>query len=239
MEYVHQKINQLIVIRESEKMEGKCMKTDRSVQHTRHFPIIVTYLTCCVLTLLLSACSFSFGSDSTKTPTPTPTTNQSSATPLTIYNGDGYTVSYPQGWKVSESNQTQGGPGKQVIFTDPAGITTFIVKDISNPNGILPTSTLIDIGLALFKNNAKNYQTVNIPATTTVAGQSWDQRSATADVTVQGTTANAKQVALATNYPANTASTKLFAIFYGSPTFTFDAENTSVFQPMLKTFKFV
>ena len=207
------------------------------LQSSHRLPIIMA---CCALTLLLSACNLFGSSTNTASPTPTPTTAQgsSSTTPLTTYSGDGYTIGYPQGWKVSQKIQGETAPGKQVVFTDPTGITTFIIEDVNNPNGLLPTSTLIDAGTALFKNNAKTTQTVSVPATTTVAGQSWDQRSATADVTVQGVTANAKQVTIATNHPTSSANTKLFAIFYASPTFTFDAEDTSVFQPMLKTFKF-
>src|SRR5690348_12118346 len=77
-----------------------------------------------VLVLALAACGSST-STTGSTPTPTsqaassptvassPTTSTSAA--MTTYNGNGYSIDYPQGWKVNAA-------GKSVVFADSSGV---------------------------------------------------------------------------------------------------------------------
>src|SRR5689334_3742287 len=89
----------------------------------------------CLLLLagLVSACDL-FGSPGTGTTTPTPTAAPASS--LTTYNGDGYTVGYPAGWKISKNQNT-------VTFTDPQGIASFAVSTVSNVGGALPSTSVV------------------------------------------------------------------------------------------------
>lgn len=189
-----------------------------------------------ILGLLLSACDI-FGSSSSATPTPTKAAN-TGTTALTTYTGDGYTIGYPQGWTAKSHGKGPTNTGKSVILTDSTGLATLTINEVENPYGSAPTSLLLDATVAAFKIGASNYQETQIAAQTTVGGQSWDQRSGTADVTVQGTKGNVKFVALGANYPAHTKQTRLYTILYAAPTLTFDTFNASAFQPMLQSFTF-
>jgi hypothetical protein len=186
-----------------------------------------------LLLVLLTACSFNFGgatggnssSSSGATPTPAPAS-------LKTFNGDGFSIGYPQDWKQESQS------GGQVVFTDALGTAAFIVQVASNPNGVLPVDKALDGGLSTFKSSAKNYKDENAPATTTVGGSSWKQKAGSGDVDAKGTAVNGKIYILATNHPENTPTTKLFVIVYDAPSLTFDQANTSDFQPMLQSFKF-
>jgi hypothetical protein len=199
---------------------------------------------CLTLTLLLAACDiFGGGASSSSTPTAVPTSIHTTATTsnptptLIAYNGGDYTLSYPSDWTKS-SAPVPAGSGNAIKFTDSTGTTTITISDISNPNGIISTKTVLDTLSSALKASVKNYQTASIAQTTSVGGKSWDQQAATFDATEQGLTANIKQVMLAVNVSANPVNTKLYAISYAAPTVAFDTVNSAAFQPILQSFKF-
>ncbi|GCE12711.1 hypothetical protein [Tengunoibacter tsumagoiensis] len=200
----------------------------------------VLLLSCLCLTFALSACDL-FGSNATAKPTPTPTQasiNIPGTGNLKTYQGDGFTLKYPEGWKVTEDQKFEEGRGKAISFTDPTGLVNFTVDVAPNPGALLSANSILDLAVNAFKSNAKNYQAVNVSAKTTVGGQSWDQRGATADVTVKGITASSKEIAIAVNYPAQSANTKVYGILYATATAGFDLANAAYFQPILQSFKF-
>lgn len=202
---------------------------------TRRLLHPVLIISCALsLTLLLSACDL-FGSSTPAKPTPTP------APPtMTTYTGTGFSLSYPQGLTPKEDDkQLASLNGKLVTFSDTAGITQFTVGVVPNPGGIAPTKTGTLVALDTFKKEVKNYKDAQIAPSATVAGDTWDQSAATGDITAAGTTANAKLIVLADNHPAHTDTTKLFVIYYGTATQLFDLQNTTTFQPMLQSFKFL
>ncbi|MBA2284304.1 MAG: hypothetical protein H0W02_02360 [Ktedonobacteraceae bacterium] len=194
---------------------------------------------CSLLLVLLTACGGTGSTTTTATPTsapsnpsPTPTVAPTTASAnLTTYTGEGYTIGYPQDWHVKKSNNL-------VTFTDALGVSTLVIEVIPNPNAIAPTSTVMTSTEKAIASNGKNFQKVNGTSKATIAGDNWDQSSATEDATVSGQTQNVKYVILADNHPASSSSTKLFVIFYGTLTSLFDQTDSSSFQPMLQSFKF-
>ncbi len=190
-----------------------------------------------ILVLLLAACSFggSSGNGATPTPTPTPTPKPSpspTVSPLTTYNGNGFTIGYPQGWKVTH----QGNNAIQ--FTDPNGIYNLAVAVTPNPGGVVSPQQQLSVALSAGNSNLKNPQPVNVPSTTTVGGDTWSQKSETGNTTVNGQNTTVQLVALADNHPANSPSTNSYLIAYGTGQAIFSAANTAYFQPMLQSFKF-
>lgn len=190
----------------------------------------VLILSSVLLSLLLAGCSFDLGFLSGSKPAPA-ATPPPAASSLTTYTGDGFTIGYPKDWKVDKN-------GTSVSFTDSTGLANFTVQQIPSPNGAIPATTAIDAALSAFKGSAKNYKEESVAPTTTVAGATWQQKSASGDVTKDGQTANARAVIMATNHPDKSPSTKLFSIVYGSPTAVYDLSNVAYFQPMLQSFKF-
>lgn len=193
------------------------------------------------LSFLLVACQIQIGGGTTTAPTPTPKPPAAPTAPPTIttsklvtYTGDGYTIGYPQGWKV-----TQEGGGL-VTFDDPQGIAYLSVKSTPNPGGTITAANQVSIGLQLFQSQAKNYQMVNVAPTTTVGGDNWSQGSATGDIMPKGqtTAVTAKIVVIADNHPANSPATMGFEIAYLTGQQLFDLANSAAFQPMLQSFKF-
>ncbi|MBV9232352.1 MAG: hypothetical protein JOZ18_23795 [Chloroflexi bacterium] len=207
----------------------------RTENALRWSPLVVGSL---LLTLLLSACNFGFGGNSSASATPTaqpaptqPAPTQSSASTLTTYTGDGFTIGYPAGW-TAKQNATG------VVLSDSTGVATLAVELVPNPNGSLPIAPLIQNAMNSAQGQGKNFQTVPIAPTTTVGGDSWSQAAATGDSTRNGQTVNMKIVVLADNHPANAANTRTYLIVYGTATRLFDTANTTLFQPMLQSFKF-
>jgi hypothetical protein len=188
------------------------------------------------LSFLLAACQIQIGSGTTAAPTPTPTLQPPpiSVSKLVTYTGDGYTISYPQSWKV-----TQGGSGL-VTFADPQGIAYLSVKATPNPGGAISADNQVSIGLQLFKSQTKNYQMLNVAPTTTVGGDNWSQGSATGGLVPKGqtTAVTAKIVIIADNHPAGLPNTTGFEIAYLTGQQVFDIANSGAFQPMLISFKF-
>ncbi|MEO6887889.1 MAG: hypothetical protein ABI324_02720 [Ktedonobacteraceae bacterium] len=196
-----------------------------------------------VLVLLLAACSGGEPGGATATPTPTPTPSPTplpTLTPtslptLTMYKGNGYTIGYPKGWMV-----TTGTDGI-VSFSDPNGIAYLAITSQPNPQGVISSSRLVDIGLQVFKSQVKNYQQANVASSTMVAGETWSQGSATGDITPEGQTSTvpAKVIVIADNHPTNSISTRGYTIAYGTGQQVFDLANGAYFQPILSSFRFV
>jgi hypothetical protein len=132
-----------------------------------------------LLAILLVAC----GDGTTSTPSATPTSKPSptaTATPtLTVYAGKGYSIGYPQGWKVTPS-------GKQVDFTDASKVyhVTIIVEP--NSGGAFGASTVVNASIDGIKKTMKTPKAEPLPPTTTVGGQSWVQKSISGTETSNG-----------------------------------------------------
>lgn len=187
------------------------------------FPLVL------ILAGLFTACSIPGTSSTSTTATPAPTQPPA----LTNYSGNGFTIGYPAGWKVTTKETT-------VTFTDPQGVASLVVNTINNPGGAIPSKNVVQAGLQVFKQRAKNYQTVSIASTTSLAGDTWDQGAATGDVTINGqsTPVNVKSIVIADNHPAQAANTKNYTIVYVTGSQVFDLANQGYFQPMLQSFKF-
>jgi hypothetical protein len=84
----------------------------------------------------------------------------------------------------------------------------------------------------------KNPQTETLPPTTTVGGESWDQKSISGTETSGGQNLDFQIVVMSDNHPASAANTQNFTIVYGTEKSRFATANTSYFQPMLQSFKF-
>ena len=193
-----------------------------------------------LLVLLLAACGSSgTSSGSTPTPTsapqatpsPTPAVSPTSSVNLTTYTGNGFTIGYPQGWKATAS-------GKNVVFTDDTGIYNFTIVIAPNPGGAASPDTVVNTSVDGVKNTLTNPQTVNVPASTTIGGESWVQRSIAGTSSTGGQSGDIQMVVASDNHPANSASTNSFTVIYATLKATFDAANTQYFQPMLQSFKF-
>ncbi len=190
-----------------------------------------------LLFLLLTACG-TIGAPSSSTPTPsstaavTPTTAATStAANLTTYTGNGYTIGYPQGWKANAS-------GNSVVFSDPNSIYTLTLVVAPNPGGALGPDTVVNTSVQGVTATLKNTQTVNVPSSTTIGGDSWTQKSVSGTSSATGQVGVVQLVVASDNHPANSASTSSYTVIYGTLQATFDAANGQYFQPMLQSFKF-
>ncbi len=179
-----------------------------------------------LLSLLMVAC----GTPTTTTtaqlkptakPSPTPTVS------LTAYTGSGYTIGYPAGWKVANSNQ-------QVQITDAAQ-DNLVIEAKTGTSSISSTTSasIIRFTLAGLKTVEKNYKEVTVPSKTTIDGTSWDQGAATMDDPKSG---SIQFVVVATQSPKN--PNQIITMIYGTTVKTFATINTADFQPMLNSFKF-
>jgi hypothetical protein len=195
-----------------------------------------------LLVLLLAACG-STGTSSGSTPTSAPS-SQASPSPssavsptsattanLTTYTGNGFTIGYPQGWKVNTA-------GKNVVFTDATGVYNFTIVVTPNPGGVASPDTIVTTAIQGAKNTLKNPQDVNVPSMVTIGGDSWVQKSVTGTSSVAGQNGVVQRVFASDNHPANSTSTNNFTITYSTLQATFNAANSQYYQPMLQSFKF-
>lgn len=189
------------------------------------------------LAVLLINCGGGSGqsrSSLTPTPTATPTPSPTPVRSLTNYAGSGYTIEYPQGWKVSN------GAHGLVTFNDPQGIAYVSIATAPNPKGAVSPPNLVNLGLQVFKSQAENYQRLEVAPITTVGGDTWSQGAATGDVTRSGqpSPVTMKVVVIADNHPAHASTTEAFTIAYGTGQLVFDLAFRAYFQGMLHSFKF-
>ena len=148
------------------------------------------------------------------------------------YMGTGFSLSYPQGWQKSAS-------GNQVTFLDPLSKNVVTIVSVANPAGAESASALADTTLPLIeKTLLSKGQTATVAPTTTVAGDTWAQRSATGELAITDPGTQGTLMMLIDNHPAQAANTKAYEIYYYGPSATFTQSNTLAFQPMLQSFKF-
>lgn len=195
-----------------------------------------------LLAFLLAACSLGGGSTGTASPpqgasppaTPLPTS--APAASLTTYTGDGFRISYPQGWTVQK-----GTIGSVTFIDEHAGATqgSHFAITLGKQGLVHPTSTTLNFWQQAFMAQP-NYQKVDIAPTAMVGGDSWDQIAATSDEQISGQTqpVNAEEVVMADNHPATSPTARSWQIQYSAYTNGFAQMNASLFQPMLQSFQF-
>jgi hypothetical protein len=183
-----------------------------------------------LFTLLLAACA----SPSTTVPAGTTTTPKPTATPAGIaYAGTSFTLSYPKTWK--ESTQSAAGEDTFVFQpsnASPNGNTGFLVTvsaQTSNGNADAAVST----ALAGLKTQISNPQALTtLPSTAMIAGDTWKQGGMTGIEQGQPV----KSIILA---DFHSASKRLYILIIADTVSTFNQNQTTIFQPMLQSFKFV
>ncbi len=208
----------------------------------RSIPRWMALFSCAIIfTVLLAACGGGGSTTSNPTPTPTtaakpsPTTPPTNTAPATAgfvaYKGNGFTINYPQGWKATAA-------GKNIVFADPSGMYNLTIVISPNPGGIASPDTVVNLGIEGVKGTLKNPQTVNVPSSTTIGGDTWVQKSIAGDSSAAGQSGVVQIVVASDNHPANSPSTNSFTIIYATLQASFGAANTRYFQPMLQSFKF-
>lgn len=197
-----------------------------------------TVFTVCsiLLIVVLAACgggsTASSTSTPTSTPTPKPTPSPTSPSNAQTYTGDGYTIDYPSGW------QTTSPAAGQVIFADPSSGAALRINVVDDTGG-QTADAIVTATLQQFQSQYTNFQQMtNVPASASVAGDTWSQGGATYDVTQNGQTTTYQAVIQADGHPANSSMPKGFLIIYAAPTQVFDQANNDDFQPMLQSFTF-
>lgn len=183
-----------------------------------------------LLATLLAACGGGTTSTPTATPRPSPTLTPTPA--LTLYTGKGFSIGYPQGWKVTP------GDG-QIDFADATDIYHVTIMLHPNSGGAVNANTLINVTTEAVKKAMKNPKMEPLPPTATVGGESWVQQSISGIETTNGQDVNLQVVLMSVNHPAHAANTQNFIILYGTAKEAFSTGDTSYFQPMLKSFKFI
>jgi hypothetical protein len=188
-----------------------------------------------ILALLLVACGGSTNSsgksDSVNYSNSATETAAWQMNEMKTYSGNGFTIEYPQKWKEVTS-------GTEVTFTDPLGNYNLTVGTAPNTHGNVSASKLAEAGVTKVKTSLKNVETVTVPQTTTLAGETWCQRSFTGTHTYQGQSAPITADVLATNYPEHTSGTKGYVIAYAAVKDQFAQAQNTYFTPMLQSFKF-
>jgi hypothetical protein len=190
-----------------------------------------------LLLFLLSAFIVACGSSSASTapsptPAPKPTTAPSptSTVNLTVYQGTGYSIGYPQGWTLNHNNL-------QVQISDAAQdnllIQTATGSSQSNSTNIQLMQSIMQSVLNILKQGSKDYKETSVPSKTTIGGTTWDQKAATMTDPKLGPI---RFNILYTQNPKHPG--QIFVMFYGTTQKTFDKINKEDFQPMLQSFKF-
>ncbi len=193
-----------------------------------------TALTLCSLMLatFLIACGPTGGGAITPTPTPSPTPSPTPI-PKAILTGNGFTINYPQSWQVTRSGS------HLVTFVDSTGTMRMSITTVPDPNGAISAASLLSTGLKAAMVALKNAQTVSVPATTTVGGETWNQGSVSGTQRLNNRDIVIQAVVLANVHPAKALASKGFTINYSATQQMFSQANTTYFQPMLQSFKFV
>ncbi len=193
-----------------------------------------TTLTLCglILATFLIACGAAGGGAVTPTPTPSPTPSPTSIPKATL-TGNGFTINYPQSWQVTRSGS------HLVTFVDSTGTMRMSITTVPDPNGAISAASLLSTGLKAAMVALKNAQTVSVPATTTVGGETWNQGSVSGTRRLNNRDIVIQAVVLASVFPAKALASKGYTINYSATQQMFSQANTTYFQPMLQSFKFV
>ena len=186
-----------------------------------------------LLIVLLAACSSPSSTAGSSTPAVTPSPTPLPTPAVTTYTGDGYTISYPKDW-------TKSVTSGQTTFQDSLGANALGVVVVSNPNGLAQPSTVLNATLAgsVKGANMTNTSPANLPASVSLAGETWVQKGTTGTVSKGGASTSFEVVVLTTNHPAHTSKTKLFAFVYAGPLAGSTLADAQIFQAMLASFKF-
>jgi hypothetical protein len=195
-----------------------------------------TILTLCSLMLatLLIACGAAGGSATAPTSTPTtPPTPSPTPIPKAILTGNGFTINYPQSWHVTRSGS------RLVTFVDNTGTMKLSITTIPDPNGTISAASLSSTGIKAATVALKNAQPVAVPPTTMVGGESWNQGSVSGTQRLNNLDTMIRVVVIANVHPANALASKGYTINYSATQPMFSQANTTYFQPMLQSFKFV
>src|SRR6266571_4367674 len=205
----------------------------------RHLSQGITMALCSLfLAVLLVACGGSSTSGTTSTPTSTPTLAPTSTSPsaatgaMTAFQGNGFTISYPQTWQINQK------ANNIFTFTDSTGGIKMTITVAPDPNGTISADSVASAALQAAQVLLKNAKTVSVPSTTTVGGDSWSQVSASGTQRLNNQDTDIQVVVIANVHPANTLLSKSFTILYQAPVATFSQDNTTYFQPVLQSFKF-
>ena len=195
-----------------------------------------------MLILLLVACGSRSTGGSTSTPTsvptstptlaPSPTSPTAANGAMTAFQGNGFTISYPQNW------QTTTKANNIFTFADSTGTLKMTITVAPDPNGTISADSVASTALQATQVLLKNAKTVSVPSTTSVGGDSWSQISASGTQRLNNQDTDIQVVVIATIHPANTLLSKSFTILYQASVATFSQDSTTYFQPMLQSFKF-
>jgi len=187
-----------------------------------------------ILATLLIACGAGGGSASTSAsiskPLPTPTSIRIRAVTLT---GDGFTMSYPRSWHITRSGN------HLVTVANSTNTMKLTITVVPAPNGTVTVNSLANSGLKTAVIALNKAQTVPVPPTTTVGGETWNQASVSGTQKLNNQNTMVQVVVLATVHPAKAPTSRGYTIDYRTTQLMFNQANTTYFQPMLKSFKFV
>lgn len=205
-----------------------------SLYFTRVLRAMVAVFCTVLLAFFVAACGGGSGSSTTPTPTPTqakPTPTTPPSASLTTFTGNGFTIGYPAGWKVTKTNT-------QVQFEDPTSLYSFAVVITPNPGGLASADQILTASVDALKKQFKNAQDENVSPTTTVAGESWSQKAVSGTSEVNGQSADVELILISVNHPASSPSTVNFSMVYGTAKALMPVAVSTYFQPMLNSFKF-
>ncbi|HEY1348591.1 MAG TPA: hypothetical protein VGF67_03060 [Ktedonobacteraceae bacterium] len=208
---------------------------------TAHLMRLITLCSLSCMAVALAACGLG-GSSSNLSPL---TTGNSHTLPSTgsfsgatrLYTGTGISIKYPANWVINTGGN--GADGGGVRFSEPGTSTTFTLEILPVPffSDSAPAGAVKSLIPTLQKEGSQT-QTVPIASTTTVGGQTWNQSAGTTVVTQGGQPVSIEQVMLATNHPIHPPGSRVFVLTYTASAQTFEQIDTSVFLPMLQSFKF-
>ena len=185
-----------------------------------------------MLVVLLVACGSSSTSGTPSTPAVTPTSTTATASAMTAYQGNSFTISYPQNWQITKQ------ANNIFIFADSSGAIKMTITVAADLNGTISADSVASAALQAAQVLLKNSKTVSVPSTTTIDGETWNQVSASGTQRLNNQDTDIQVVVIATVHPANSLLSKSFTILYQAPVATFSQDNTTYFQPMLQSFKF-
>src|SRR5690242_319141 len=121
------------------------------------------------LVSLLVACGSSSTGGTTSTPTvaptsaptiaPTPTSSTAATAAMTAYQGNSFTISYPQTWQITTR------ANNVFTFADNTGTIKITVTVAPDPNGTISADSVASTALQAAQVLLKNAQTISIPST--------------------------------------------------------------------------
>lgn len=191
-----------------------------NVHHKAHVKWALRLLCILAFTLFLVACGngeSTTNTSSTSTPTPTPSG--------TTYTGNGYTLSYPVGWKVSSA-------GLATVFSSNSNPTATFSITVTPATPLTGLDQLFTAAQDTLKTNPSYQQVTTDLPPTSIGGDTWQETGGT----YSQNSVQTKGVVLGDQHPASTGS--VFIITLTDKADSYDQTYSSGFQPMLQSFKF-